>query len=279
MKVGVVGLGIMGNGIAQVSATFGHDVLVTDVSREFYDRAIATINKSLDKLIEKKVVTEPKEKILSRISFTEDYKGFADRDIVIEAVVESPNLKREIFKKVEPVIPEDSILASNTSSISITSLASNLERPERFLGVHFFNPVPLMNLIELVRGFRTSEEIVKKGIEYSKSINKEYVVVNDSPGFVTTRVIAMLVNEGAFEYGEGIASKEDIDKALKLGGNFPMGPLTLGDLVGLDTTVNIMDVMFESFKDPKYRAAPILRKMVEAGKLGRKSGEGFYKYK
>ncbi len=269
----------MGNGIAQVSATSGHDVLVTDVGREFYDRAIVTMSRSLDKLAEKKEIGEDREKILARIKFTENYGDFSDREIVIEAVVENPSLKREVLRKVESAIPDSSILSSNTSSISITSLASALKRPERFLGIHFFNPVPLMNLIELIRGLKTSEDTIKGGIEYSKSIRKEYVVVNDSPGFVTTRIIAMIVNEGAFEYGENLASKEDIDKALKLGGNFPMGPLTLGDLVGLDTTVNIMDVLYESFKDPKYRAAPILRKMVEAGKLGRKSGEGFYKYK
>ncbi len=278
MKIGVIGLGIMGSGIAQVSATAGHDVITTDVSKQIYDRAIVSIGKSIDKLTEKKVITEKKESILSRIKFTDNYSDFSDCEIIIEAVVENINMKKEIYAKVEPYLKNDAILASNTSSISITSLAATTKRPEKFIGIHFFNPVPLMNLVELIKGLRTSEEIIQKSIDYVRTLKKEYVVVNDSPGFVTTRIIVMLVNEGAFEYAEGLASKEDIDKALKFGGNFPMGPLTLGDLIGLDTVVNIMDTLYESFKDPKYRAAPILRKMVEAGKLGKKSGEGFYKY-
>ncbi|MGC8645389.1 MAG: 3-hydroxyacyl-CoA dehydrogenase family protein [Thermoplasmata archaeon] len=278
MKIGVAGMGIMGAGIAQVCATNGHTVVATDVSRAYFDRGMSSIAKSLDKLVEKKVITEPKERIMARISFAESVEAFSDCDIVIEAIIENYKEKTELLKKVEKVAKKEAIIASNTSSISITSLGSVLSGPERFLGIHFFNPVPLMNLIELIKGVRTSEEAVNRGIEFSKSLKKEFVVVNDSPGFVTTRIIVMLVNEGAFEYAEGLASKEDIDKALKLGGNFPMGPLTLGDLIGLDTVVNIMDTMYESFKDPKYRAAPILRKMVEAGKLGRKSGEGFYKY-
>ncbi|MEM0141248.1 MAG: 3-hydroxyacyl-CoA dehydrogenase NAD-binding domain-containing protein [Thermoplasmatales archaeon] len=278
MKIGIAGMGIMGAGIAQACATNGHTVVATDVDKSFYDRGISSIVKSLDKLAEKKIITEPKEKILERITFADDIKSFADCEIVIEAIVENYKEKTEFLKKMEKVVTDETILASNTSSISITSLASVLRKPDRFLGIHFFNPVPLMNLIELIRGLRTSENTVAKGIAFSKSVKKEFVVVNDSPGFVTTRIIVMLVNEGAFEYSEGLASKEDIDKALKLGGNFPMGPLTLGDLIGLDTVVNIMDTMYDSYKDPKYRAAPILRKMVEAGKLGRKSGEGFYKY-
>jgi len=278
MKIGIIGLGIMGSGIAQVSATSGVEVLVTDVSRAFYERALKNMGGSLDKLIAKKIVTQGKEQILSRITYTEDFKDFSGCDIVIEAVVENIMEKKKVFSRVEPYLSENSILASNTSSISITSLASQLKRQERFVGVHFFNPVPLMNLIEIIRGVRTSQESIDRAIDFSRKIGKEYVVVNDSPGFVTTRIIAMLVNEGAFEYSENLASKEDIDKALKLGGNFPMGPLTLGDLIGLDTVVNIMDTLYDSYKDPKFRAAPILRKMVEAGKLGKKSGEGFYKY-
>jgi 3-hydroxybutyryl-CoA dehydrogenase len=278
VKIGVAGMGIMGSGIAQLSATSGHRVIATDVNRSFYDRAVISMGKSLDKLIAKKIVTEEKEKILSRISYTEDLKDFSECDLIIEAVVENQKEKVEFFRKIEPIVSQNAIISSNTSSISITSLGASLKDPTRFLGVHFFNPVPLMNLIELVKGVKTSGQTVDRAIDFAKSVGKEYVVVNDSPGFVTTRIIAMLVNEGAFEFSEGLASKEDIDKALKLGGNFPMGPLTLGDLIGLDTTVNIMDIMYESFKDPKYRAAPILRKMVEAGKLGKKSGEGFYKY-
>jgi 3-hydroxybutyryl-CoA dehydrogenase len=278
MKIGIIGLGIMGSGIAQVSATSGVEVLVTDVSRAFYERALKNMGGSLDKLIAKKIVTQGKEQILSRITYTDDFKDFSGCDIVIEAVVENIMEKKKVFSRVEPYLSENSILASNTSSISITSLASQLKRQERFVGVHFFNPVPLMNLIEIIRGVRTSQESIDRAIDFSRKIGKEYVVVNDSPGFVTTRIIAMLVNEGAFEYSENLASKEDIDKALKLGGNFPMGPLTLGDLIGLDTVVNIMDTLYDSYKDPKFRAAPILRKMVEAGKLGKKSGEGFYKY-
>jgi 3-hydroxybutyryl-CoA dehydrogenase len=278
MKIGVIGLGIMGSGIAQLSATSGHDVIVTDVSKAFYDRAVVSMGKSLDKLIEKKVINQDKGKILSRIVYADDLKEFSGCDIVIEAVVENQKEKIEFFKKIESIVSPDSIISSNTSSISITALGASLKDPSRFLGIHFFNPVALMNLIELIKGVKTSQQAVDRAIEFAKSVGKEFVVVNDSPGFVTTRVIAMLVNEGAFEYSEGLASKEDIDKALKLGGNFPMGPLTLGDLIGWDTVVNIMDIMYNSYKDPKFRAAPILRKMVEAGKLGRKSGEGFYKY-
>ncbi|MCL4446807.1 MAG: 3-hydroxyacyl-CoA dehydrogenase NAD-binding domain-containing protein [Thermoplasmatales archaeon] len=278
MKIGIVGMGIMGSGIAQLSATSGHEVVATDVSKAFYDRGMVSIGKSLDKLIEKKLVNQDKGKILARIVYTDDVRAFAGCEIVIEAVVENYKDKVEFFRKIEPIVAPNAIIASNTSSISITSLGASLKDPSRFLGIHFFNPVALMNLIELVKGVKTSNEAVGRATEFAKSVGKEYVVVNDSPGFVTTRVIALLVNEGAFEYSEGLASREDIDKALKLGGNFPMGPLTLGDLIGLDTVVNIMDVMYDSFKDPKFRAAPILRKMVEAGKLGRKSGEGFYKY-
>lgn len=274
----MVGVGIMGSGIAQLSAVSGNDVVVTDVSRAFYDRAVVSMGKSLDKLIEKKLISQYKEKVLSRITYSEDLKEFSGCDIVIEAVVENLKSKVEFFKKIEGVVSPNALLASNTSSISITSLAASLKDPSRFVGIHFFNPVALMNLIEIIKGVKTSQQSVERAIEYSKSVKKEFVVVNDSPGFVTTRVIAMLVNEGAFEFSEGLATREDIDKALKLGGNFPMGPLTLGDLIGLDTVVNIMDVMYDAFKDPKFRAAPILRKMVEAGKLGRKSGEGFYKY-
>ena len=278
MKIGVVGMGIMGSGIAQLSATAGHDVVATDVSRAFFDRAVVSMGKSLDKLIEKKLVSREKAQILSSISYTEDLKDFSKCDFIIEAVVENQRNKIDFFRKIEPIVSSSAIISSNTSSISITSLASSLKDPSRFVGIHFFNHVPLMNLIEIIKGVKTSKQTVDKAIEFSKSVGKEYVIVEDSPGFVTTRVIAMLINEGAFEFSEGIASREDIDKALKLGGNFPMGPLTLGDMIGLDTVVNIMDVMYDSFKDPKFRAAPILRKMVEAGKLGRKTGEGFYKY-
>ncbi len=278
MKIGVIGMGIMGSGIAEVTAIAKHEVYATEVSQQLYQKGIESISKSLDKLIEKKVVKEDKGTILSRIKYIDDYSKFRECDIIIEAIVENLNAKKELYKKLEPHLNKDTILGSNTSSISITSLASGLKNPEKFLGIHFFNPVPLMNLVEIIKGIRTEQYAIDKTIEYVKSINKEFVVVNDSPGFVTTRIIVTMVNEGAFILQEGLASKEDIDKALKLGGNFPMGPLTLGDLIGLDTVLNIMDTLYESFKDPKYRAAPILRKMVEAGKLGKKSGEGFYKY-
>jgi 3-hydroxybutyryl-CoA dehydrogenase len=278
MKIGVIGMGIMGSGIAEVTAIAKHEVYATEVSQQLYQKGIESISKSLDKLIEKKVVKEDKGTILSRIKYIDDYSKFRECDIIIEAIVENLNAKKDLYKKLEPHLKEDTILGSNTSSISITSLASGLKNPEKFLGIHFFNPVPLMNLVEIIKGIRTEQYAIDKTIEYVKSINKEFVVVNDSPGFVTTRIIVTMVNEGAFILQEGLASKEDIDKALKLGGNFPMGPLTLGDLIGLDTVLNIMDTLYESFKDPKYRAAPILRKMVEAGKLGKKSGEGFYKY-
>lgn len=279
MRIGVIGMGIMGSGIAEVTAIAGHEVYATEVTKQLYQKGIDSITKSLEKLIEKKVVKESKDTILSRIKYLEDYSEFSKCDIVIEAIVENLQAKKELYKKLEPYLSDKAILGSNTSSISITSLASGLKNPQRFLGIHFFNPVPLMNLVELIKGVRTEQEAIDKSIEYVKSIGKEFVVVNDSPGFVTTRIIVTMVNEGAFILQEGLASKEEIDKALKLGGNFPMGPLTLGDLIGLDTVLNIMDTLYDEFHDPKYRAAPILRKLVEAGKLGRKSGEGFYKYK
>lgn len=278
MKIGLIGLGIMGAGIAQVSAVNGHEMIVTDVDKKFYDRAVQGIAKSLDKLASKGMVKVGKEEVFSRITYTDDPKDFSDCELIIEAVVENLEEKRKVFRNLEPYLKDDAILASNTSSISITALASQLKNPSNFVGIHFFNPVPLMNLVEVIRGIRTSQGAIDKAVELSRSIGKEHVIVNDSPGFVTTRIIVMLVNEGAFEYSENLASVEDIDKALKLGGNFPMGPLKLGDLIGLDTVVNIMDTLADSYRDPKFRAAPILRKMVEAGKLGKKSGEGFYKY-
>ncbi len=279
MLVGVVGAGTMGNGIAHVFAQYGYDVLLCDISDEILQKAIKTISENLDRQIKKGIVKlEDKEKILSRIKTTKNLEDFREVELVVEAVVEKEEIKKEIFSKLDKITKKDVILASNTSSISITRLSKATNRPENVVGMHFFNPVPVMKLVEVVKGFITSDETVNKIVEISKTLDKVPIVVKDFPGFISNRILMPLINEAIFALGEGIADKESIDNIMKLGMNHPMGPLQLADLIGLDVVLDILNVLYENFKDPKYRPAPLLIKMVEAGYLGRKTKKGFYEY-
>ncbi|MEO0202546.1 MAG: 3-hydroxybutyryl-CoA dehydrogenase [candidate division WOR-3 bacterium] len=279
IRIGVVGAGTMGNGIAHVFAQYGYNVILCDLSEEILKRALNTISENLDRQIKKGVVKlEEKEIILSRIKITTNLEEFRDVDLVIEAVVEKEDVKRDVFSKLDKITKEDTILASNTSSISITKLSKSTNRPDKVIGMHFFNPVPVMKLVEVVEGFLTSEKVVNKIVEISKSLDKIPIVVKDYPGFISNRVLMPMINEAIFALEQGIADKEGIDNIMKLGMNHPMGPLQLADLIGLDVVLDILNVLYKEFKDPKYRPAPLLVKMVEAGYLGRKTKRGFYNY-
>ncbi len=278
-KVGVVGAGTMGNGIAHVFAQFGYEVILVDVLEDALRRALETISRNLDRQIKKGVVrAEDKEAILSRIRTTVRMEELADVDFVVEAVVENEEIKKDVFAKLDEITRPEVILSSNTSSISITKLSRMTERPERVIGMHFMNPVPVMKLVEVVKGFLTSDETVSVVMNLAEKLDKVPVLVNDYPGFVSNRVLMPMINEAIFALQEGVADKEAIDTVMKLGMNHPMGPLALADLIGLDVVLYILNVLYSEFKDPKYRPAPLLVKMVEAGKLGRKTGEGFYRY-
>ncbi|MDP8011587.1 MAG: 3-hydroxyacyl-CoA dehydrogenase family protein [Thermoplasmata archaeon] len=279
MKVTVFGAGTMGRGIAQVFATYNHDVLLIDVEQKFIDNGINGIKSSLNKLYEKKQINEEPAKILERIKTSlkiEDSKG---SDLVIEAIVEKFEMKADLFKKLDEFLDPRVIFASNTSSISITRLASMTKRPEKFVGMHFFNPVPLMKLVEIVKGEKTDENTVNYVYDLAKSLGKIPVKVQDYPGFVANRILMPLINEAINALMEGVATKEDIDSVAKFGLNHPMGPLELADLIGLDVCLDIMNVLYQDFGDQRYAPSPLLKRMVASGKLGRKSGEGFYKYK
>lgn len=278
MKVTVIGAGTMGNGIAQVFAQAGHEVVLTDIIAPVLEKAKDTISKSLQKLASKNLIREDPETIRKRIIFTGNIEEGEKSDIYVEAIVEKVELKREILRKISEISKEDSIISSNTSSISVNFLSSFVKRPENFLGMHFFNPPPVMKLIEIVTGLKTSNETVKRVQEISKGLGKEPVVVRDYPGFVANRILMPLLREAIVAFEEGVASKEDIDKTIKLGLNHPMGPLELADFVGLDVTYDVMKVLYDEFGDPRYKPPITLRNMVNAGLLGRKTGEGFYKY-
>lgn len=278
-KICVLGAGTMGAGIAQVFASKGYEVILRDIKDEFVDKGIAFITKSLDKLVAKEKITEEKrEEILSNLSGTTDIKLAADCDLIIEAAVENMEIKKVIFKELDEICKEETILASNTSSLSITEIAAATNRPEKVIGMHFFNPAPIMKLVEIIRGIATSEETFNAVKELSEAVKKEPVEVAEAPGFVVNRILIPMINEAVGIYAEGIASVEDIDRAMKFGANHPMGPLALGDLIGLDVVLAIMDVMVQETGDPKYRAHTLLRKYVRAGWLGRKTKKGFYQY-
>lgn len=275
----MLGAGTMGAGIVQAFATKGYEVIVRDIKEEFVDRGIAIITKSLSKLVSKEKITEAeKEEILSRISGTTDMKLAADCDLVVEAAIENMKIKKEIFAELDQICKEETILASNTSSLSITEVASATNRADKVIGMHFFNPAPVMKLVEVIRGAATSQETFDAVKEISESIGKTPVEVAEAPGFVVNRILIPMINEATFILQEGVAKEEDIDAAMKLGANHPMGPLALGDLIGLDVCLAIMDVLYNETGDNKYRASNLLRKYVRAGWLGRKSGRGFYDY-
>lgn len=278
MKICVIGTGTMGAGIVQAFAQAGMPVLMKSRSESSIEKALGRIKKSLAKLVEKgKVTQEYMDATLANITTTTNYNDCADSDLLIEAAVETMDMKKELFKQLDELCKPETILASNTSSLSITEIASSTSRPDKVIGMHFFNPAPVMKLVELIKGQKTSDEVCNTISELVKSIGKVPVMVNEAPGFVVNRILIPLVNEGIGIYADGVATAAEIDEAMKLGANHPMGPLALGDLIGLDVCLAIMEVLHAEFGD-KYRPHPLLRKMVRANLLGRKTGEGFYKY-
>jgi 3-hydroxybutyryl-CoA dehydrogenase len=278
-KIFVLGAGTMGAGIAQAFAAKGYEVIIRDIKDEFVDRGLANIKKGYDKLVAKgKVTQEDAEAILSRISGAVDMNLAEDCDLVVEAAVENMDIKKKIFAELDKICKPETILSSNTSSLSITEVATATTRPEKVIGMHFFNPAPVMKLVEIIKGMATSQETFDKVKEAAVSIGKDPVEVAEAPGFVVNRILIPMINEAVGIFAEGIASAEDIDKAMMLGANQPMGPLALGDLIGLDVCLAIMDVLYKETGDSKYRAHSLLRKYVRAGWLGRKSGRGFHNY-
>ncbi len=278
-KIGVVGAGTMGNGIAQAFAAAGFAVTMMDIGEAQVQRGLATISGSLDRLVKKeKISADEKAAVLARIEAVTELPALAGCDLVIEAASERLELKLKLFSDLDALLKPEAIIASNTSSISITKLAAATKRADRVMGMHFFNPVPVMALVELLRGLQTSDETYAAVEMVSKAIGKTTVQVKNSPGFVVNRMLCPMINEAIFALGEGLATAEEIDEAMKLGCNHPIGPLALCDMIGLDVELAVMQVLYEGFKDSKYRPAPLLVEMVEAGYLGRKTGKGFFEY-
>lgn len=278
-RIGVIGAGTMGRGIAQVCAASGFDVVMSDISADAVAAGLAAIEKQLSRAVEKeRMSAAEKDAVLSRIETVTGIEAMAGAGVCIEAATENPEVKLELFRSLEAVCREDTILASNTSSISLTKIAGACARPERVIGMHFFNPVPLMKLVELIRALQTSDATFEAAQSLAAHLGKTAVAVADSPGFVVNRMLVPMINEAVYALAEGLASAEEIDLAMKLGLSHPIGPLALADLIGIDVCLDVMDVMYREFSDSKYRPCPLLRKMVDAGRLGRKSGRGFFDY-
>ncbi len=279
-KIGIIGAGQMGNGIAHVVALSGYDVAISDLKREAYDKAMAIMQKNMTRQVTKGLIKDADmQTALKRVSYAPDFAAFGDTDLVIEAATEDEAVKRKIFAALCPHLKKSAMVASNTSSISITRLAASTDRPERFIGIHFMNPVPLMQLVELIRGIATEDETFNASRKFVESLGKTIAVSEDFPAFIVNRILLPMINEAVYTLYEGVGTVDAIDKAMRLGANHPMGPLELADFIGLDTCLSVMQVLYEGLADSKYRPCPLLVKYVEAGWLGRKSQRGFYDYR